>query len=338
MMSHICPICSRRHALAAMAGAGAMAAFGGSAFAAGANPRRIDTHCHVVPPAFVTAHHMENVDEFKVWSVARQLEEMDKYGVETGIQGLNSPGVDLVDEAAAAKLARDCNEYATKVMNDHPGRYGTLIALPLLHVDASLKELAYGMDTLKGDGVSLVTSYQGKLISEPMFEPVMAELNRRKAVVFPHPQTLSRDRSMNTRVLEMPYDTGRAILDMVVRGHFTKYPDIKWIFAHGGGALPILWERAEEITAKTPDQPLKNGLANALKNVHFDVIGVANKLDFQLVSGLWGNDRLTFGTDWPFVQVATTADHLDALKLPAADAYKINRGNAEKLFPRFAKA
>ena len=334
-----CPICSRRHALGMMAGGAAAAAFdSGRAFAAGANPRRIDTHCHVVPPSFVTSHHMEATEEFKAWSIARQLEEMDKYGVATGIQGLNSPGIDFEDEAEAIKIARDCNEYATKVMNDHPGRYGTLIALPLLHVDASLKEMEYGLDTLKGDGISLVTSYQSKLISDPMFEPVLAEMNRRKTVVFAHPQTISRDRSMNTRVLEMPYDTGRAILDMIVRGHFTKYPDIRWIFAHGGGALPILWERAEEITAKTPGQPLKNGLANALKNVHFDVIGVANKLDFDLVKGLWGTDRLTFGTDWPFVQVGTTADHLDALKLSAADAYKINRGNAEKLFPRFAKA
>lgn len=330
-----CPLCSRRNFLGSVAGVGAMAMAGGGAFAAAANPRRIDTHCHVVPPAFVKAHHMEETAEFKIWSVARQLEEMDACGIEVGMQGLNSPGVDLVDKDAATKLARECNEFAAQVMHDHPKRYGLMTALPMLHTDAALKELEYGYGALKGDGVSVTTSYQGKLISDPAFEPIMAEMNRRKSVVFAHPQTISRDRSMNTRVLEMPYDTGRAILDMVMKGHFTRYPDIRWIFAHGGGALPILWERAEEITAKTKEQPLKGGLANVLKNVHFDIIGVANKLDFGLVSGLWGNDRLTFGTDWPFVAAKTTAGNFDALKLPAAEAYKINRGNAEKLFPRF---
>jgi predicted TIM-barrel fold metal-dependent hydrolase len=334
-----CPLCSRRHALAGMAGVGAAAFIGDKAFAAAsAGTRRIDTHCHVVPPAFVTAHHMEATEEFKAWSVARQLEEMDMNGIEVGMQGINSPGVDLVDQADAIKLARDCNDFAAKVMQDHPKRYGVMTALPMLHVDAALKEIEYGYSALKADGISMTTSYQGKLISEPMFEPVLAELNRRKSVVFAHPQTISRDRSMNTRVLEMPYDTGRAILDMVVRGNFKKYPNIRWIFAHGGGALPILWERAEEITAKTPDKPLAAGIRTVLKDLHFDVIGVANKLDFQLVAGLWGTDRLTFGTDWPFVQAKTTAGNFDALGLSAADAYKINRGNAEKLFPRLAKA
>ena len=67
----------------------------------------------------------------------------------------------------------------------------------------------------------------------------------------------------------------------------------------------------------------------------FRSVGAANKIDFQLIRQLWGIDRLTFGTDWSFVEAKVTANNVDALGLSAADAYAVNRGNAEKLFPRF---
>ncbi len=329
-----CPICSRRWAL----GAGAMAAAGAmlpkDSHAAAINPRRIDTHCHVVPPQFITAHHAENSPDFKRWSVQGLLDQMDGNGIESGVLSLNSPGVDFADEATAIKLARDCNEYTAQMVRDRPKRFGLLTALPLLHTDASLKEIAYGFDTLKADGICLVTSYQGKYLGNPQFDPIWEELNRRKASVFAHPQTPLGDKSERDRILEMPFDTARAVFDLVLASHFKKYPDIRWIFAHGGGGLPFLWQRISDSESKRSDV-VKGGLAAVLKDVHFDLVGAANKIDFELVSQLWGMNRLTFGTDWSFVEAKVTADNVDRLNLSPADAYAVNRGNAEKLFPRF---
>ena len=148
-----CPICSRRSFLqtSAMAGAGAMLASRG--YAAAANPRRIDTHCHVVPPAFIKGHHVEASPDFQRWSVKGLLEQMDMNGIESGVLSLNSPGADFTDKDVATKFARDCNEFTAQMVHDNPKRFGLLTALPMLHVDQALKEIAYGYDTLKADGI-----------------------------------------------------------------------------------------------------------------------------------------------------------------------------------------
>jgi predicted TIM-barrel fold metal-dependent hydrolase len=320
--------------LGAAAMGAAAAALPKGAHAAAVNPRRIDTHCHVVPPAFITAQHEEKSPDFMRWSVQGLLDQMDNNGIESGVLSLNSPGVDFTDAAAAAKLARDCNEFTAQMVRDRPKRFGLLTALPLLHTDESLKEIAYGYDTLKADGICLVTSYKGKYLGDKQFDPIWEELNRRKAVVFSHPQTPIGDHSERDRILEMPFDTARAVFDLVLASHFKKYPDIRWIFAHGGGGLPFLWQRIQDSESKRSDV-VRGGLQATLKDVHFDVVGAANKIDFQLISQLWGMNRLTFGTDWSFVEAKVTADNVDKLNLSAADAYAVNRGNAEKLFPRF---
>ena len=72
-------------------------------------------------------------------------------------------------------------------MADHPGRFGMFAMLPLPYIDECLKEIEYAFDTLKVDGIGMMTSYGDKWLGYPQFAPVFDELNRRKATVYTHP-------------------------------------------------------------------------------------------------------------------------------------------------------
>ena len=185
----------------------------------------IDVHHHIAPPAYaqeLIARGQNEPPLFR-WSVQKSLEDMDKAGVATAITSITTPGVWFGDDGAARRLARKCNDYAATLVRDHPGRFGMFASLPLPDVDGSLEEIAYAFDTLKADGVGLMTSFDDKWLGDPAFEPVMEELNRRKAVVYTHPTVADCCRGIlplvQRAVVEFQTDTSRAIGSVRVHRH-----------------------------------------------------------------------------------------------------------------------
>jgi 6-methylsalicylate decarboxylase len=257
-----CALPSRRLVLGALAAAGA--AWGTRALADDAldpAPRRVDVHHHFFPPAYLDK--IEEVTGNKAsplmtgWGAAGVLDHMDKSGVATAILSMSPWGPHFKDAAQAKALARACNDYAAQTSRDHPGRFGLFAAMPLPDVDGALAELAYALDTLKADGVGLMTSYGGKWPGDPTFAPVFEELNRRQVVVYFHPNTAECCGNLvpgsAPSMLEWPYDTGRAVLSLLLSGALVKYPDIKWIFSHAGGPVPALAGRIVNMTRTRPD-------------------------------------------------------------------------------------
>ena len=195
-----------------------------------------------------------NVEPWKDWSPARSIEAMDAAGVRTAISSITVPGIYFWEgfgnqqAPPGAKLkndvvamARDANEYGAKMKTDHPGRFGIWASLPLPLVDESLKEIEYALDTLKLDGIGLNTSIGAKYLGDESFTPVFAELNRRKAVVYTHPGAapccLYLIPKVGPTTLEYSQDTARTIVSWIESGSAEKFPDLGWIFSHGGGAI-----------------------------------------------------------------------------------------------------
>ena len=307
-------------------------------------PHRIDVHHHFSPPkwiAEVKGREMlqrANVD----WTPARSIEDMDQAGVAASIVSITNPGLWFGEKAATQRIARDCNDYGAKLVQDHPRRFGLFATMPMPDVDATLAEIAYAYDALKADGIHLFTSYGDVWLGHPLFEPVMAELNRRKAVVHVHPTAANCCRNLVPDVppgiMEYGTDTTRAILGLLFSGTAVRYPDIRFIWSHAGGTAPFLAGRIEGNVARLKDreQRLPKGPMHEMRRFHYDVAGAANSGAIASLLKLVTPAQVLFGTDFPPAGPSLkVVQSLAGLGFGAADLRAIERDNAVRLLPRF---
>jgi len=345
-------LCHTRRAF--LRGAGAALAAAPFAAYAQAAPRAIDTHHHIYPPKYTADNLQRIVDDIAIapgsfytsWTPQRALEKMDKAGVVTAINSMSSPGVWFKDGEAGRARARECNEYGARLAADFPGRFGMFAAVPLPDVEGSLAEIAYALDSLKLDGVGLLTSYDGKLLGNPAFAPVMAELDLRKTVVFVHP-TMSCCGNVTPGVrsatLEFPMDTTRVIVDLVMSGGFAAYPNIRFIFSHGGGMLlPVVNRVQGLINAMKPEDraaKVPGGLEALLRRSFYDLASVGlNPPAMAGLRALMPVSQLLYGSDEPFNPSGVLTESIQKLGFSDAEYAAIRRDNAAKLFPRFNRA
>lgn len=309
-------------------------------------PHRIDTHHHPYPPVYVektrdilkrTTHAF--YDRLTQWQPRQAIEAMDKDGIAVSVLSIGTPSVWLGDVAASRTLARECNEYAAGMQADYKGRFGHFATIPLPDVDGSLREIEYLFDTLKADGIALTTNYDDRYPGEDAFAPVFDELNRRNAVVYFHPTAASfafnRVKDIPPPTIEFPFDTTRTVTSLLFSGTFSRCPNIKWIFSHGGGALGMVANRLAGLAKNRPELAARvpGGVKQELSKLYLDVVGVTTPGALAAVLDIVPSSQLLFGTDYPFWAPDVTVNGLAALKLSAADLAAIERGNALKLMP-----
>ncbi|HSZ18989.1 MAG TPA: amidohydrolase family protein [Candidatus Acidoferrum sp.] len=340
----------RRNFLAGLGALGAVATLPGLFLqsqmlpAIPSRPYRIDTHNHFSAPGFIAAIAARHTNQrpLEQWTVSKSIEDMDKSGVATSLVSTSEPSVWFGDNESARKLARECNELGARLMADHPGRFGMFSTVPLPDVDGCLREIEYSQDTLKADGVCLMTSYQGKYPGDPAFDPVMSELNRRKAVVFLHPVKPECCKDLQPELapalIELGTDTTRAIASLILDGTASRYPDIRFIFSHGGGTMPYLMTRFEALAAR-PDiaQRLPNGLLYEMRKLYYDTASMNSPYPWPTFLRLAPVSHVLFGTDFPFFSASVIAKGLSEAGLTASDLHAIERDNALELFPRLKK-
>ena len=122
----------------------------------------------------------------------------------------------------AHKAATEGREFAAKMRQDHPGRFGVFAPLSMLDVDVTLKEIAHAYDEVKADGINLQTNYGDKWLGNAMYKPILEELNRRKAVIYVHPLVAACCGRLSVgafpAVIEVPHDTTRTITSLLLSG------------------------------------------------------------------------------------------------------------------------
>ena len=342
---------SRRNFLGLLAAAGAGMALSPRSFAqsAAGGARIIDVHHHIYPPKF-TARNLKHLTDdsptfpgsfYQAWTPHYSLDQMDQQGVATAIGSVTSPGVWYGNAEEGRQNARDCNEYGAKLAQDFPGRFGMWGAIPLPDVDGSLREIEYIYDQAKLDGIGLLSSYDnGKLLGHPNFSPVLEELNHRKAVVFVHPTITCCAmpiQHLNRVQIDFPTDTTRTITDLIYSRSLMRFPDIRWIFSHGGGTVLMLTPRLSG-AGLTPEERaaiMPNGFERELQKLYYDIASVAlSPVPMAAVLKGIPRDHLLFGSDIPFFTIERIATAVKKFEVPAEDLRMIQRENALQLIPR----
>jgi predicted TIM-barrel fold metal-dependent hydrolase len=316
-------------------------------------PERIDVHHHIIPAEYVKALADRGIKaslgvKFPPWSLEKDLEVMDLTNVQGAILSISSPGAAVAGNVKASRsIARICNDIQAKLVNDYPQRYGAFATVGLLSdVEGTLKEIEYALDTLKFDGVELLTNYEGKYLGDGSFEEIYKELNRRKAVVHIHPSNPVHANPFpcTYSLMEAPFETTRAVTNLICGGTLERYPAISIILSHGGGTIPFLTNRIGlGVSANLWPNAMENvpkGFYYHVKQLYYDT-AIVGSYGLPALNELAGATHILYGSDWAFAPVDVIEECIKDFEayqgFDAVARSAIDRKNALVLFPKFGR-
>lgn len=314
---------------------------------------RIDVHHHIIPPLYAEAIQRHGLQRhagapLPKWSAEKSLEVMDLNGIQRAITSLTTPGAHLGGGVAQARaLARGCNEFAADLCARHPQRFGSFALLPLPFTEASCAEAVHALDVLGADGVVMFGSSDGVFLGDPCLDELMAELDRRAAVVFVHPNLHQSSEQLGMQapgfLIEFLCDTTRAAVNLILSGSLERFPRIRWILAHGGGFLPYVAWRVSLANALPQFQDkAPQGVMSYLRRFYFDTALSPSHYSMAALKALVEPTQILFGSDYPFAPAPLTTLQCQTLEenplWTPAQLHGIHRGHALRLFPQYRQA
>ena len=308
----------------------------------------IDTHHHILPDFFWRETNDSHAPVGGLaplqWSKEAMISFMDDAGIDVAVTSVSTPGVHLGDSEKARSLARRCNEFAAELVHDRPDRFTSFACLPLPDIDASLQELSYALDVLRLDGLVLFTNSRSVYLGDATLEPVFAELERRKSVVFVHPNpspdAAAHSLGLPDNLLDFPTDTNRAVAQMHYTNRFARTPNVKYIFSHAGGSIPYLAARFAIIDEMgfIAGGEQRGTAADMFRRMYWDTALSASDPVLRMLRDVAGTDQVLFGTDFPYLRrdLAVNARQriMASSELNHLEKHAVLGGNASRLFPR----
>jgi len=269
--------------------------------------------------------------------IAYRAGVVEELGV-TQLLSLTTPGTHVEEPVTAVALARLVNDGFAEIVHDHKGRFLAMATLPLCDPGASAKELERACKQLHFAGAMVFSNINGVALSDPRFLPVWEMANDLAAVIHIHPTSPVGVEAMKDYwlmpLVGFPLDTTLAAASLVFSGVVRRFPRIRWVLGHLGGAIPYLVERLDrgfqafaECRANIDRPP-----SEYLKDFYYDSVnfdGHALKLAIDFA----GADHIVAGSDYPH-QIGNLPRMISSIKaLPISDADKaaILGGNAARL-------
>jgi 6-methylsalicylate decarboxylase len=301
---------------------------------------RIDIHCHAVVPRVAELMRRRGAPFVLPWSLQETWQVMEANEIEMSVLSNPVPGDFFESAAQATWFTQEANDAVAELMRDHPHRFGLLAALPMPYVDAALEQTAYVFDELGADGVVLIPHAGQAYLGDALFEPLLEELDRRRAVVLVHPLTPPGGavEAAPPVLADFLLDTTRGAISLIRSGALDRYPDISFVLAHAGGFLPYAASRID-VLGRAFYQMDRAAVARALHRFYYD-LALATPAALPSLLAAVPLDRILYGTDWcaaPIEAVRECTQGLDeAPGLDSRGHQMINRHNALALLPSLA--
>jgi predicted TIM-barrel fold metal-dependent hydrolase len=274
----------------------------------------VDLHAHYWPGAYLETLERAGADvsyqRQRLWAsdseadLDGRLRMMDDARVDFQVLSPGGPMPYFGHEGAALSSARIANDLYRELADRWPDRFGAFGIVPLPHVDAAIAEACRALDELDVAGIAIGTSILGRTIADPALEPFYAELDQRQAVLFVHPSGVGADSPLIsphrlTWVVGAPVEDTIAAVHLIFEGVTTRYPNIKVLVSHIGGALPVLLGRLDFLyTDEMPPMPTPpSALA---RKMWFDSVAHGDCLALETACRAYGQDRLVLGSDFPY--------------------------------------
>lgn len=344
MIGHMERELSRRHLLQTAAVAGAGAALKAQA----TRSMRIDVHAHVWTDEYLNLVESYGKKDTSVQrgkgagpgeaEMEKRFAQMDASKVVMQILSICPQAPHFEDKAHAVNAARKANDLYAEVVRKYPKRFKAFAALPLPHVDESLKEMDRALGQLGMIGATITTSIIGRSVADAAFLPIYQELNQRGSVLFIHPCGCSAYSPLIsnyklTWMIGAPIEDTISVLHLIERGIPMRFPNLKIINSHLGGALPMVYQRLDnQYTWENPEIPERPTIA--ARRMWYDTVGHGHPPALRAAVDSLGADRLVLGTDFPYEAgelFKRAIGYIEQAGLKAADAARILDQNAANL-------
>jgi hypothetical protein len=274
-----------------------------------------------------------------------RIAQMDAAGIDMQVLSISAPGLEQLEAADAAALARDTNDVLAEAIAKYPKRLSGFAALPIAIPDQAVKELER---RLRGQGFAgaVINGHQrGRYLDDKFFWPVLEAAEALGAPIYLHPTRPPKPvieasyggfAPLVTEMLSGPgfgwhIETAVHVLRMVLGGVFDRFPKLQVVIGHMGEGLPFFMQRVDVMPVEVTK--LKRPVSAYLRdNLHYTFAGFnfpPTFLDLLLEVGV---GRIMFSADYPYASMAKARAFLDQIPVSAADRARIAHGNAEALF------
>ncbi len=244
-------------------------------------------------------------------------EVLQELGVDTQVLSLTTPGTHVESKATAARLASLVNDAFAAVVQDKRGRFAALATLPLNDPEAAVRELLRACTELGFPGAMLFSNVNGVALADARFWPLYEAADGLGAVLHIHPTNPVGVEAM-TEYWLMPlvgflFDTTLAAAKLVFSGVAERFPRIRWVVGHLGGAIPYLAERLDRGYHAFRDcrEHLTRPPSEVLKRFYYDTVNF-DPGALQLAAAFAGADHLLAGSDYPH-QIGSIPKMLQAI-------------------------